>query len=110
MDAYTPEEMEKAKAALPPIVREYLESEELQRALFNIGTFHRLNLAEINIFTHLVMATIAGIQAREAFSTNLARMLPGHSSAFYEVLLIEIDRWVFQKLKDRVTKSNTEKE
>lgn len=105
MRNYTSEELLRAKTALPPVVQTYLDSKEFQRAIFNTGTWYKLNLAEIDTLTRLVTATITGIERRDAFVDNLATELPNVAINTRAALFIEVDRWIFQKLKTLVAES-----
>lgn len=99
---YTEEEMRAAKASLPKIVADFVDSSSVRATLAEIGKEVRLNLHEVDSLTQLVNATIAGLVPRTAFYGRLTEELPRVSSEHLEKIRHEVNEKVFKAIQARL--------
>jgi uncharacterized protein with von Willebrand factor type A (vWA) domain len=104
---FTPDEIDKAKTALPKIVADFVDSSSVRSAIAEIGKRESLNLHEVDALTQLVNATIADLVPRTAFRGGLSEALPRLSQERREKILNDVNEVVFKVIQARLHQPST---
>lgn len=102
MHTHTPGEIASAKAALPAPIRDFLDSSEFKKILFDIGHSFGLNLRGVADLTDTVAMTVLGLEPQNAFPSFVSGALTSLGAEQRRKLIAEVDRKIFTEIKNRI--------
>lgn len=110
MNAHSLEEIAEAKAALPIQIRDFLESAEFKKILFDTGHEFGLNLRGVAELTDAVTMTVLGLTPQHSFPAYVAEIHANLDTEAQQKLISVIDRKIFSEIKTRIHGPETESE
>lgn len=110
MNAYSAEEVAAAQAALPRQIRDFLESSEFKKILFDTGHEFGLNLRGVAELTDAVTMTVLGLKPQHSFPAYVAETHGNLDKETQHKLIGVIDRKIFTEIKTRIHGPETESE
>jgi hypothetical protein len=102
MNQLSGEEIEAAKAALPVAIRNFLESSEYKKLLFDTGHEFGLNLRGVAELTDIVTMTVLGLRPQQSFPTYIANTLTSLDKDTQHKLINVVDRKIFSEIQKRI--------
>lgn len=102
MNQLSGEEIEAAKASLPLAIREFLESAEYKKLLFDTGHEFGLNLRGVAELTDAVSMTVLGLRPQHSFPAYVAETHTNLDANAQRKLISVVDRKIFSEIQKRI--------
>jgi seryl-tRNA synthetase len=101
---YTKEQYREQYKILPPIIRDFMESEETANKILRIGEKYNLHIDQLNILNEEVASILYGLEKISNFHSNLQKYL-GVSEDIANLITYDLNQQIFSKIREELQKA-----